>query len=84
MRHVTWAAAWFLVGLAVVLGTAPIGPEGGPNVYFVRRLDAAAAGDVGQESAVHGVPEPPEVGPAVGHRAAEEADRLVGDLGGNQ
>ncbi|WP_421999756.1 SanA/YdcF family protein [Reyranella sp.] len=28
---------------AVVLGTAPIGPEGGPNVYFVRRLDAAAA-----------------------------------------
>jgi SanA protein len=28
---------------ALVLGTAPIGPEGGPNVYFVRRLDAAAA-----------------------------------------
>jgi SanA protein len=25
-----------------VLGSAPIGPEGGPNVYFVRRLDAAA------------------------------------------
>ncbi len=31
------------VEAAVVLGTAPIGPEGGPNVYFVRRLDAAAA-----------------------------------------
>ena len=30
------------VEAAVVLGTAPIGPEGGPNVYFVRRLDAAA------------------------------------------
>jgi SanA protein len=28
---------------ALVLGTSPIGPEGGPNVYFVRRLDAAAA-----------------------------------------
>jgi SanA protein len=26
-----------------MLGTAPIGPEGGPNVYFVHRLDAAAA-----------------------------------------
>jgi SanA protein len=31
------------VEVALVLGTAPIGPEGGPNVYFVRRLDAAAA-----------------------------------------
>ena len=31
------------VEAALVLGTAPIGPEGGPNVYFVRRLDAAAA-----------------------------------------
>ncbi|MBM3649947.1 MAG: hypothetical protein FJX11_19375 [Alphaproteobacteria bacterium] len=31
------------VETALVLGTAPIGPEGGPNVYFVRRLDAAAA-----------------------------------------
>ncbi len=31
------------VAVALVLGTAPIGPEGGPNVYFVRRLDAAAA-----------------------------------------
>jgi SanA protein len=30
------------VDVALVLGTAPIGPEGGPNVYFVRRLDAAA------------------------------------------
>ena len=29
--------------VGLVLGTAPIGPEGGPNVYFVRRLDAAAA-----------------------------------------
>lgn len=29
--------------VALVLGTSPIGPEGGPNVYFVRRLDAAAA-----------------------------------------
>jgi SanA protein len=28
---------------ALVLGTAPIGPEGGPNRYFVYRLDAAAA-----------------------------------------
>ena len=24
MRHVTWATAWFLVGLAVVLGTASV------------------------------------------------------------
>jgi len=32
-----------VVDAALVLGTAPIGPEGGPNVYFVRRLDAAAA-----------------------------------------
>ena len=31
------------VDVAMVLGTAPIGPEGGPNVYFVHRLDAAAA-----------------------------------------
>jgi SanA protein len=31
------------VDTALVLGTSPIGPEGGPNVYFVRRLDAAAA-----------------------------------------
>jgi SanA protein len=31
------------VDVALLLGTAPIGPEGGPNVYFVRRLDAAAA-----------------------------------------
>jgi SanA protein len=31
------------VDVALVLGTAPIGPEGGPNVYFVNRLDAAAA-----------------------------------------
>ena len=29
--------------MALVLGTAPIGPEGGPNRYFVYRLDAAAA-----------------------------------------
>jgi SanA protein len=28
--------------VALVLGTAPIGPEGGPNHYFVYRLDAAA------------------------------------------
>jgi SanA protein len=28
--------------VALVLGTAPIGPEGGPNVYFEYRLDAAA------------------------------------------
>ena len=31
------------VDVALLLGTAPIGPEGGPNVYFVNRLDAAAA-----------------------------------------
>ena len=31
------------VHVALVLGTAPIGPEGGPNRYFVYRLDAAAA-----------------------------------------
>ena len=31
------------VEVALVLGTAPIGPEGGPNIYFVHRLDAAAA-----------------------------------------
>jgi SanA protein len=31
------------VDVALVLGTAPIGPEGGPNRYFVYRLDAAAA-----------------------------------------
>lgn len=31
------------VDVAMVLGTAPIGPEGGPNRYFVYRLDAAAA-----------------------------------------
>jgi hypothetical protein len=24
MRHITWAAAWFLVGLAIVLGTASV------------------------------------------------------------
>ena len=29
--------------MALVLGAAPIGPEGGPNRYFVYRLDAAAA-----------------------------------------
>lgn len=31
------------VEVALVLGTAPIGPEGGPNRYFVYRLDTAAA-----------------------------------------
>jgi SanA protein len=31
------------VDVALVLGAAPIGPEGGPNRYFERRLDAAAA-----------------------------------------
>jgi SanA protein len=31
------------VDVALVLGTAPIGPEGGPNRYFIYRLDAAAA-----------------------------------------
>ena len=31
------------VEVVLVLGTAPIGPEGGPNRYFVYRLDAAAA-----------------------------------------
>ena len=31
------------VDVALVLGTAPIGPEGGPNRYFVYRLDASAA-----------------------------------------
>ncbi|MFO1157812.1 MAG: ElyC/SanA/YdcF family protein [Reyranellaceae bacterium] len=31
------------VETALVLGTAPIGPEGGPNRYFVYRLDKAAA-----------------------------------------
>src|SRR5579871_6317361 len=29
--------------VALVLGAAPIGPEGGPNRYFEYRLDAAAA-----------------------------------------
>ncbi|MFO1081786.1 MAG: ElyC/SanA/YdcF family protein [Reyranellaceae bacterium] len=45
------AAAWCVedparmpaADVALVLGTAPIGPEGGPNRYFVYRLDAAAA-----------------------------------------
>ena len=32
-----------VVDVALVLGTAPIGPEGGPNRYFVYRLNAAAA-----------------------------------------
>lgn len=31
------------IPVALVLGAAPIGPEGGPNRYFVYRLDAAAA-----------------------------------------
>jgi SanA protein len=31
------------VPVALVLGAAPIGPEGGPNRYFVYRLDSAAA-----------------------------------------
>jgi len=31
------------VDVALVLGAAPIGPEGGPNRYFEYRLDAAAA-----------------------------------------
>src|SRR5580692_2458524 len=31
------------IDVALVLGAAPIGPEGGPNRYFERRLDAAAA-----------------------------------------
>lgn len=32
-----------VVDVALVLGAAPIGPEGGPNRYFEHRLDAAAA-----------------------------------------
>jgi SanA protein len=31
------------IDVALVLGAAPIGPEGGPNRYFEYRLDAAAA-----------------------------------------
>jgi SanA protein len=31
------------IDVALVLGAAPIGPEGGPNRYFERRLDAGAA-----------------------------------------
>ena len=31
------------IEVALVLGAAPIGPEGGPNRYFEYRLDAAAA-----------------------------------------
>lgn len=31
------------VDVALVLGAAPIGPEGGPNRYFEYRLDAAAS-----------------------------------------
>ena len=31
------------IDTALVLGAAPIGPEGGPNRYLVYRLDAAAA-----------------------------------------
>lgn len=31
------------VDVALILGAAPIGPEGGPNRYFEYRLDAAAA-----------------------------------------
>lgn len=31
------------IEVALVLGAAPIGPEGGPNRYFERRLDAASA-----------------------------------------
>jgi SanA protein len=31
------------IAVGLVLGTAPIGPEGGPNRYFEYRLDAAAA-----------------------------------------
>jgi SanA protein len=48
--HRTAEAATFVdpakapaIDVALVLGTAPIGPEGGPNRYFVYRLDAAAA-----------------------------------------
>jgi SanA protein len=36
-------AALPAVDVALVLGAAPIGPEGGPNRYFEYRLDAAAA-----------------------------------------
>lgn len=32
-----------VMDVALVLGAAPIGPEGGPNRYFEYRLDAAAA-----------------------------------------
>ena len=39
----TDAAKVPVVDVALLLGTAPIGPEGGPNRYFVYRLDAAAA-----------------------------------------
>jgi SanA protein len=37
--------------VALVLGAAPIGPEGGPNRYFEYRLDAAAA--LWREGKVH-------------------------------
>ena len=42
-KSFTDAARVPAVEAALVLGTAPIGPEGGPNRYFVYRLDAAAA-----------------------------------------
>lgn len=50
-RMVREAATWSFadvaqapaVEVALVLGTAPIGPEGGPNRYLVYRLDTAAA-----------------------------------------
>ncbi len=42
-RIVTDPASLPVVEAGLVLGAAPIGPEGGPNRYFEYRLDAAAA-----------------------------------------
>ncbi len=55
MRHVTWAAAWFLVGLAVVLGTASV-------------LEHRA---VVAERAIQPAPQAPAIDPAPKSKPAE-------------
>ena len=58
MRHVTWAAAWFLVGLAVVLGTASV-------------LEHRA---VVAERAIQPAPQSPAIEPAPKSRPAPSVD----------
>jgi hypothetical protein len=61
MRHFTWAIAWFVVGLAVTLGTASVLQQ------VVSGRQAAAQPVIAPAAPAHVVPAPAAKPPAGGH-----------------